>query len=43
MDINERRDEILKILGDREYVTVEEFSRLLSVSAVTIRTDLTSL
>ena len=43
MDINERRDEILKILGDREYVTVEEFSRLLSVSAVTIRTELTSL
>ena len=43
MDINERRDEILKILCDREYVTVEEFSRLLSVSAVTIRTDLTSL
>ena len=43
MDINERRDEILKILGDREYVTVAEFSRLLSVSAVTIRTDLTSL
>ena len=43
MDINERRDEILQILGDREYVTVEEFSRLLSVSAVTIRTDLTSL
>ena len=43
MDINERRDEILKILGDREYVTVEEFSRRLSVSAVTIRTDLTSL
>ena len=43
MDINERRDEILKILGDRDYVTVEEFSRLLSVSAVTIRTDLTSL
>lgn len=43
MDINERRDEILKILGDREYVTVEEFSRLLSVSAVTIRTDLTYL
>ena len=43
MDINERRDEILKILGDRDYVTVEEFSRLLSVSAVTIRTELTSL
>ena len=43
MDINERREEILKILADREYVTVEEFSKGLGVSAVTIRTDLTSL
>ena len=43
MDINERRDEILRILGDREYVTVEEFSKVLGVSAVTIRTDLTAL
>ena len=43
MDINERREEILKILADREYVTVEEFSKVLGVSAVTIRTDLTSL
>ena len=43
MDINERREEILTILADREYVTVEEFSKVLGVSAVTIRTDLTSL
>lgn len=43
MDINSRRDEIIKILGDREYVTVEEFSRVLGVSAVTIRTDLSAL
>ena len=43
MYINERREEILTILADREYVTVEEFSKVLGVSAVTIRTDLTSL
>ena len=43
MDINERRKEIVNILGDRDYVTVEEFSRVLSVSAVTIRTDLSAL
>ena len=43
MDIKSRRDEILRILGDRDYVTVEEFSKVLGVSAVTIRTDLTAL
>lgn len=43
MDINERRDEILKILDNKDYVTVEEFSKVLGVSSVTIRTDLTSL
>ncbi len=43
MDINGRREEILRILGDREYVTVEEFSKVLGVSAVTIRTDLSAL
>lgn len=43
MDINSRRGEILRILGDREYVTVEEFSKVLGVSAVTIRTDLSVL
>ena len=43
MDIKSRRDEILRILGDRDYVTVEEFSKVLGVSAVTIRTDLTVL
>src|SRR5574344_1743449 len=43
MDIKSRRDEILRILGDREYVTVEDFSKVLGVSAVTIRTDLSAL
>ncbi len=43
MDINGRRQEILNILQEKDYVTVDEFSRLLEVSAVTIRTDLTAL
>lgn len=43
MDINARRQEILNILSQKDYATVEEFSRVLSVSAVTIRTDLSSL
>lgn len=43
MDIVERRREIINILKDREYVTVEEFSKVLGVSTVTIRTDLSAL
>ena len=43
MDITDRRKEIINILKDREYVTVEEFSRVLGVSTVTIRTDLSAL
>ena len=43
MDITDRRKEIITILKDREYVTVEEFSKVLGVSTVTIRTDLSAL
>ena len=43
MDITDRRKEIINILKDREYVTVEEFSKVLGVSTVTIRTDLSAL
>ena len=43
MDITDRRKEIINILKDREYVTVEEFSRVLGVSTVTIRNDLSAL
>ena len=43
MDITDRRKEIINILKDREYVTVEEFSKVLGVSTVTIRTDLSGL
>ncbi|MGN0906395.1 MAG: DeoR/GlpR family DNA-binding transcription regulator [Bullifex sp.] len=43
MDINERRQKINDMLSEREYITVEELSRSLKVSAVTIRTDLSAL
>lgn len=43
MDITDRRKEIINILKDREYVTVDEFSKVLGVSTVTIRTDLSAL
>ena len=43
MDINKRRNKIREMLSVREYITVEEFSRSLKVSAVTIRTDLSAL
>lgn len=43
MDIRERRDEILRILNEKNYVTVEFLASALSVSLVTIRTDLDAL
>ena len=43
MKINERKDEIIRILSNADYVTVDEFSRQLGVSKVTIRSDLTEL
>lgn len=41
MKINERREEIIRILSSADYITVDEFSRQLGVSKVTIRSDLT--
>lgn len=43
MDIEERRKKILDALGASGYVTVEDFSKTLGVSAVTVRSDLTAL
>ncbi len=43
MKINERRDEIIRILSNADYVTVDEFSRQLGVSKVTIRSDLSEM
>lgn len=43
MELNERRRQIMEVLSEREYVTVEELSKTLNVSLVTIRTDLTAL
>ena len=43
MNINGRRQEIINILQKRNYATVDEFSKTLGVSAVTIRTDLAAL
>ena len=43
MNVNERRDQIIRILTSEEYVTVEALSRTLDVSKMTIRTDLDSL
>lgn len=43
MDINERRNRMVEMLLSSDYVTVEEFSKTLGVSMVTIRTDLTAL
>jgi DeoR/GlpR family transcriptional regulator of sugar metabolism len=41
--INERQNQILDILSDRQAVTVSELAALLKVSTVTIRTDLNQL
>lgn len=43
MSMNERQNEIIKLLSGSDYVTVEEFSRSLGVSKVTIRSDLNIL
>ncbi len=43
MDLGERREKIIELLQSNHYVTVEEFVKVLGVSAVTIRSDLSSL
>ncbi len=43
MDLAERREKIIEMLSSSSYVTVEEFVRCMGVSAVTIRSDLSSL
>jgi DeoR/GlpR family transcriptional regulator of sugar metabolism len=43
MLINERQNQILDILSDRQAVSVTELAELLNVSGVTIRTDLNQL
>lgn len=43
MDIEARRRMIVDVLTDVDYITVEELSRRLGVSSVTIRTDLSAL
>lgn len=40
---NNRHQKILEILADKEIVSVNELSRLLNVTVVTMRTDLTDL
>lgn len=41
--MNERREQIVSILGERARVTVNELSEILSVSSVTVRGDLNFL
>ncbi|MBK8027475.1 MAG: DeoR/GlpR transcriptional regulator [Chloroflexi bacterium] len=41
--MNERRDQIVNILSERERVTVNELSEMLNVSSVTVRGDLNFL
>jgi DeoR/GlpR family transcriptional regulator of sugar metabolism len=41
--MNERREQIVNILSERERVTVNELSEMLSVSSVTVRGDLNFL
>ncbi len=41
--MNQRREQILSILTERERVTVNELTELLSVSSVTVRSDLNHL
>jgi len=43
MDLSKRRQQIVEVLTEHGYITVEELSQRLGVSAVTIRTDLASL
>ena len=43
MKIKDRKNEIIRILSNADYVTVDEFSRQLGVSKVTIRSDLSEL
>ncbi len=43
MDLSKRRQQIIEVLSEHGYITVEELSQRLGVSAVTIRTDLASL
>ncbi|MBZ0286611.1 MAG: DeoR family transcriptional regulator, partial [Anaerolineae bacterium] len=41
--MNERREQIVTILSERERVTVNELSEMLNVSSVTVRGDLNFL
>lgn len=43
MDIHERREEIKRLLDEKDYISVDELSKALEVSSVTIRSDLASL
>ncbi len=43
MNIRERQSQILSVLNDKEFVTVEELSEMLDVTKVTIRSDLSTL
>ena len=43
MNLSQRQNEILRILKEKKYLSVEELSSALSVSKVTIRSDLTAL
>ena len=43
MNLSQRQNEILRILKEKKYLSVEELSALLSVSKVTIRSDLSAM
>ncbi|MBQ8075208.1 MAG: DeoR/GlpR transcriptional regulator [Oscillospiraceae bacterium] len=43
MNLSQRQNEILRLLKEKNYLSVEELSSSLSVSKVTIRSDLTAL
>lgn len=43
MSVSERQNQILKIIGENSYITVDELSRMMYVSPSSIRRDLTHL
>lgn len=43
LNVHDRRDEILRFISDKDYVTVEELALRFSVSCVTIRSDLDAM
>ena len=43
MNLSERQNEILQLLTEKKYLSVEELSQVMSVSKVTIRSDLSAL